>query len=439
MTRLVALTSALAISALGAVTLQAGPAHAAGFSFFEQGAAATGRGGAVTATAVDASAGFYNPSGLADLSGWNVLLGGTFVLPFASYESSLGVSDRILRGTFPPYLHAYYSSQGKWSAGISVFNAFGLGLEWPKTFPGTWQIQRIDLKTPTLQPTFAWRFNEMLSVGVGLTLAMGSAELQRSVPIGPYSAGSVYLGADKAFAVGAVAGVTVTPTKNFRIGVNYRSAMKYSFDNGKADFTFSDSIPAAVRTGLPADQAGSLEITTPHVISAGLAWDISDKLTLELDFAQYFWTSYSELRLKFGPPPAGGAMAPSSGCATPATPLPTGRSDVCQKKEWMDVPQFRLGVDWKATPNLSLRAGYVFDITPVPSTTLDPSLPDSTRHDFSLGLGYKFSKNFSLDFSYMLVYFTERTAPTVFSPLETAPGKYNSIAHLFALGVGLKF
>jgi long-chain fatty acid transport protein len=410
-------------------------ANAAGFAYFEQSAAASGRASAVIASPVDGSTGFFNAAGIADLSGLTITLGGTYTVPFGSYESSAGTFDRVLRPTFPPYIHLYYSKQGSYGFGLSFYNAFGNGMDWPKNFPGTYLIDRIDLRTPTLSLGGAFRPNPMISIGASVNITSASAELIRAVPIAPFAPGQVFLGADKAYGFGVSAGLLINPRKDFRIGFSYRSLMNLAF-TGKADFEFSSSVPAAIRAGLPSDQTGSLDLKLPHIIGAGIAWDINQDLTIEFDFYQYFWSAFEELRLKFGPPTGGGNPVP--GNCTPAGAA-AGVSHVCSPRNWQDSPQFRLGVDWRATPKLNLRAGFIFDPAPVPSASVDPILPDAHRYDVAFGIGYQFAKWFRLDFSYLLVYFAERKAPALLVPTETAVGTYNTTAHLFGLTIGLNF
>lgn len=428
------------LSVFACVGMWAGTAHGAGYAFFEQGAASTGRQFNLAHT-TDGAAGFYNPAGLADLDGLSLSFGGTYTLPFGSYESNLGTFDRVVRGIFPPNLHLYYSKKGSYAVGLSVYNAFGLGIEWPDNFPGAGALKSVKLLTPTVQPNFAWRINDKFSIGVGVSIIIASAKLERVVSIAPFPAGYSEIGGDGAIGVGGNIGFLFSPTKRFRIGLHYRSAVKLALD-GKANFTFDPSIPDAVQATLPSDQTGSLEITTPHIISLGFAYDVTKNLTLGLDFNQYMWSVFDELRLKFGPPQPGGVPvndSPAAGGCTPAN-APAGVRHICSKRDWMDVPQFRLGAEWRASKSFTLRGGYTFDLTPVPSTRVDPTLPDATRHDFSIGIGYQFSKAFRLDFAYFLVIFLDRDAPARFVEEETGPGRYTgSTAHLFALSFGLNF
>jgi long-chain fatty acid transport protein len=412
-------------------------AHASGYAIWEQGAAATGRAGAVLASPTDPSTIFFNPAGLADIGGFQAYFGGTMVLPVGGYEAADGKAyERTLRGYFPPNLYLSYGEKDKWAAGLGLFVAFPLGIDWQKDFPGSYRIDRVDLKIPTVQPTFSMRLSKEFSFGVGFNLALGTmAELERDLPLAPYPKGHINLGASGAMGYGGTVGILFTPVSNLRIGANYRSAMKLSFE-GKAHFTFDPSIPAAIRTGLPSDQTGNLEITTPHVVGAGVAWDITPNFTIELDWQHFFWSVFEELRLKFGPPPTGGTAVP--GDCTPAG-SPAGVSHVCSPRNWYDSSQFRLGVEYRPTPKLAVRGGYIFDMAPVPASRVDPILPDSHRHDFSVGVGYQFTSNVRFDFAYMLVYFTRRNSPEVLQPTETAPGQYYTMAHLLGLNLGLKF
>ncbi|RMG29807.1 MAG: transporter, partial [Methanobacteriota archaeon] len=97
----------------------------------------------------------------------------------------------------------------------------------------------------------------------------------------------------------------------------------------------------------------------------------------------------------------------------------------------------RIGAHYDVNERLSLRAGYLWDETPQPIESVSPLLPDDTRNDFSVGIGYKFG-NVTLDAGYMFVNIGERTT------VENGVGKndngfngtYNSRADLFLLSLG---
>jgi len=46
---------------------------------------------------------------------------------------------------------------------------------------------------------------------------------------------------------------------------------------------------------------------------------------------------------------------------------------------------FGLGGNYEIRPGRKVRAGYIYDMTPVPSSTFDSTIPDANRHIFTLG------------------------------------------------------
>ena len=68
---------------------------------------------------------------------------------------------------------------------------------------------------------------------------------------------------------------------------------------------------------------------------------------------------------------------------------------------------------------------------------MEPSLPDSDRIGFNIGLGYKITPNISVDLAYMFLRFTERTIEKsevdYTSGVAGFNGTYNSSAHLLGL------
>jgi long-subunit fatty acid transport protein len=64
-------------------------------------------------------------------------------------------------------------------------------------------------------------------------------------------------------------------------------------------------------------------------------------------------------------------------------------------------------------------------------------LPDANRLEGTVGLGYKFLGNWSIDVAYQLILFKDRTitGPAT-GDLNEFPGLYKSTANLFGLSIG---
>jgi long-chain fatty acid transport protein len=162
----------------------------------------------------------------------------------------------------------------------------------------------------------------------------------------------------------------------------------------------------------------------PGIFEVGLTNQALSNLTLSFDLQWVGWSSFRSLSLDFENDP-GGIL------------------DSSVPKNWNDVINFRLGAEYELSEALALRMGYVWDPTPVPPETLDTLLPDSNRHDVSIGLGYK-SGSISVDLAYMAIILPARNVSNTL-PVDsvgttyTQVGKYESLAHIGGLSLSYHF
>jgi long-chain fatty acid transport protein len=276
--------------------------------------------------------------------------------------------------------------------------------------------------TVVVNPTIAFKINEYLSVGAGIDWMYGKAKLEKT-PVA--SVGNLYnselKGDGDAWAYNF--GVLLKPTENFRIGANYRSPFTLKIKD--ADVNISNTNPAYA-SGLlgatPSSTKADATVAMPATFALGAAYTIG-KLTVEADADWTFWHSFSSLPITIQNP------VPT----LPSTSNPT---------QWEDVLAFRLGVEYRVTDPLSLRAGFVYDPTPVPASTMGPMLPDSTKLDYMVGAGYKIGV-WTIDVAGMYIDKKDRTVSNI--RLEGAnPVGQNGTwsggnAWLASLEVGYKF
>ena len=97
---------------------------------------------------------------------------------------------------------------------------------------------------------------------------------------------------------------------------------------------------------------------------------------------------------------------------------------------------YQLG-DYAFFDNAALRLGAAYDATPVPDSTIDPTLPDADRLIFTAGLGHKIGP-MSIDLAYMAVMVEERSVETsrTFPTKATYPSR---LIHLAAASFGYEF
>src|SRR5512141_1499481 len=233
----------------------ASTSFAAGFRLPEAGA--KGMGFAFTAQADDPSAIYFNPAGLTQLKGQNVMVGVTYVRENGGEFTGTtpltgGVTGSETQKDLNFYIpNAYYTrttNSGNVAYGIGVFAPFGLGQEYKDKNTSTFrnQITKIDLQTLVVNPTIAFKVGEVLSVGAGIDYMWGKARLEKT-PVAP-GVGNLYnseLKSDWGLdgdAWGYNFGLLLKPTENFRIGANYRSPFNLKIKD--ADVNISNTSPA---------------------------------------------------------------------------------------------------------------------------------------------------------------------------------------------------
>jgi len=411
----------------------ASTSFAAGFRLPEAGAKAMGMGFAFTAQADDPSAIYFNPAGLTQLKGQNIMVGVTYVrenggeftgtTPVDNTTAIKSETQKSLNFFIPNMYYTRTSASTGFAYGVGIFAPFGLGQEYNDENTSIFrnQITKIELQTIVVNPTIAFKINEYLSVGAGIDWMYGKAKLEKT-PVA--SVGNLYNSELKGDgdAWGYNFGLLLKPTENFRIGANYRSPFTLKIKD--ADVNISNTNPAYA-SGLlgatPSSTKADATVAMPATFALGAAYTIG-KLTVEADADWTFWHSFSSLPI------------------TIQNPVPTLPS-TANPTQWEDVVAFRLGVEYRVTDPLSLRAGFVYDPTPVPASTMGPMLPDSTKLDYMVGAGYKIGA-WTIDVAGMYI---DKKDRTVNNQAITAAGgtgfngTWTGDAWLASLDVGYKF
>jgi long-chain fatty acid transport protein len=255
-------------------------------------------------------------------------------------------------------------------------------------------------------------------------------------------------------------GILLKPTRNFKVGFNYRSPFTLEFKDGDIDLS---DISQANRTPLVGpggpgtaslstnafggatsfSGTGKTTLSLPATATVGVAYT-AGRLTLEADADWTFWSSYKSLDIQR---PTVNATV-YTGLAPPFPPTTTSPvlRSTSTPKEWKDVCALRVGAEYRVTDPLALRAGFVYDPTPVPANTMSPDLPDADRLNYMVGVGYKIGP-WTIDTAFMYIDKKDRTVnnqsvPPISStgtPGSGFNGTWTGDAWLAGLDVGYKF
>jgi long-chain fatty acid transport protein len=344
-----------------------GLASANAFNINEHDAAVTGRGGATAASNTTPSSIVYNPGGIAVAEGTSFTIGGSLYMAEGSYQPAGG--DKTTTDSNPSVVPSFYLTSrvhDMLAVGIGLHLPFGLAVSWPDAHDQEQVIQDQSLRTFFITPAIGINLDKQipgLSIGGGVDIVPATVRLERAVLFGD-AEGTAVLGG-KATGIGGRAGIMYR-NHGLHLGVMWRSNVKLDFE-GDGDFDIADPY----RSQLPPDGAIKTSITLPQSVWGGIGFAASERLDLEYNAVWINWEKFEELRIS----------------------LPGG-VDTVTPENYRNTVSHRLGIEYK-WPKAALRAGFVYDPTPIPSSTLSAQLPDVDRKNITLGGSVKLADNWA--------------------------------------------
>ncbi|MEO8842461.1 MAG: outer membrane protein transport protein [Kofleriaceae bacterium] len=346
-------------------------ASANGFLLNEFDARAVGRGNASSATDSDPSSIYYNIGGLSIAEGTHVMVGGSLVAPFVSFNQADG--NKIDSNTSPQVIPSFFAStrlSKLISVGLGFYTPFGLAMSWPDNSPTNDILHSQTLRTYFFTPSIGFNLGQYvpgLTLGAGVDIVPATVELQQDVFFGTDRGTAHLSGTATGFGgrVGAMFRPAALPAMS--IGVMWRSNVKENF-TGTGNF----DAPAPYRGQLPPDGDISTSITLPQQLTAGVAYKPMPQLEVEANVIWTNWSQFKTLAIQV-PSSAGGTMT------------------ITTDEEYEDTVSARLGVEYTLPDvGVGLRAGYIYDPTPIRPQYLTVQLPDVDRNVVTVGASKAF-------------------------------------------------
>jgi long-chain fatty acid transport protein len=402
----------LLAGALLVVALAAAPrSDAAGFALYEQGARANALAGAFVAQADDPSAMFFNPAGLAFNEKFTIYGGAFLVLrPTANFT---GASPYPGEGYYTGMEKATYwighgygvlpIKPGSINLAVGFWSPFGLGVPWsnPDTYAGRFLSQRVDIRQVALSAEISAKLADWIAIGAGPEFRLTDVKLSRNVGIfDPFTDRMTDVAHLSLVSQGTPvkvtwnAGILIKPCDRLRLGASFHGHVDVDL-SGTAVFyqilTGNPQFDALVASKLPVNTplGGGTTIQFPSVLMFGVSYDLSPKLTVNVDGNYTSWNVFDETTINID--------------GVPSTTIPHGYSN-----SWT----IRSGLGWQATPSVWLAGGFLYDQTPQPDYDVGPLLPDNNRTGVTIGAGFQLSKMFRVDVSSLFLWFHTRTTTT---------------------------
>jgi len=409
--------------------------QASGFQIIEH--SVSGLGTAFAGNSVvaeDASTIFFNPAGMTYLKGTQAVGGAHIIVPGAKFKdggSNTGGTAIPGDGTndggklaFVP--NFYYSKQIDESLfiGLGINAPFGLATEYDDDWVGRYHAIESALQTVNINPSIAFKVNDKLSVGAGINIQYMAATLTKAVDFGrligmPYlQDGNVEVTGDS-WGYGFNLGAIYQPTESTRIGLSFRSKVEQTLE-GEADFT----VPAAAAailipvSGRFTDTDIKGDITTPETVSLSFLHKATPRLTLLVDASWTNWSRFKELRIKFD---------------NPTEP------DSVKEENWKDTMRYSFGGTYQANDKLVIRFGTAYDESPISGEFRTARIPGNDRTWLTVGAGYQYSKDISLDVGYAYLIIDDTDIDETNETGNRLIGKYKPTVHILSTQATMKF
>lgn len=263
----------------------------------------------------------------------------------------------------------------KLNFGIGAYGVSGMGVDYRDKDPRLANMHT-NFSFMRFIPAISYRINDSISISGAIHIAYGSLDMGATMCSSPTNCWKAGGGTSQDFGLGAQIGLSYN-LKNFVfLGLTYQTPVSMNYrdvfdSNGDGEHE-------------------NLKLTQPQEFALGIGIKPNEKLKLGLDIR---WINWENAK---------------------------GYKDFQWKDQWV----IAIGGEYNPIPNLALRAGYNYGRTPIRGGKKDVinlnNIPDFqsqfndfqiawfnllgfpaiTENHITLGLGYQFTKNFSIDIAY---------------------------------------
>ncbi|MDZ7802826.1 OmpP1/FadL family transporter [Thiohalophilus sp.] len=394
------------------LTLAGSHAMASGFRIPEISTVGTATSNALVANTTETGALAYNPAAMSfhDANAINAGITRITYEPEVTPDVGTATSSTGEDTFWIPNGYFMVKGHDNMSFGLAVNAPFGLETKWPRNtfggFGGPGQALAPELsriKMFNVNPNIAWQLDDTSSIAFGINyydldeLVFNTQDIRIKGRGGDLGWNIAYQ----------------KKMDKLTFGASYRSAVEVDVSG------FFD----ATNAGTPPALAATAKLEFPDMFQAGIHYQVTDRLGVELDIERTGWSSFDKISIVR----SDGAELTSS------------------INNWDDTWAYRLGAIYQMNPKTKLMFGYSADETPQPDEYFSARVPDDDRQLFSLGMTHDFG-NWNLELAYMLVDVDDRDinstdayAGAEANGTDAYNGTYKSDSDLISVGISMKF
>ncbi len=399
-------------------------AQAAGFALAEQSGSGLGNAYAgAAAVAEDASTIFFNPAGMTYIEGSQATGVLHLIKPDGNFnnQGSIAGGGKPLGGeggnigdlAFIPNFYFKTDFNDSVKLGIGVSTPFGLKTEYNKDWLGRFQAIKSDLKTININPALAFKVNDQLSLGFGVSAMWIQAELTNAVNFGGAGEGSAKIKGED-WGLGYNLGAIYQATADTRFGVAYRSKVDQHLD-GDVKFKRPALVPNA---GAARDGDVTADVTLPETFSISAFSKLNDTWDLMGDITWTRWSQFQKLEVFRDD----GALLNST------------------TEKWENTLRYSIGANYRYSDTVKLRAGLAYDEEAISDEYRTARIPGNDRKWLAIGAAWQATPSTKLDVGYAHLFISDSDIDDNQTPVRgRVSGEYEASVDILSLQVTHNF
>jgi long-chain fatty acid transport protein len=246
-----------------------------------------------------ADAAWTNPAGMTAINEDHILTGLMVIIPDVEFDSSVaeaGGSDGGQAGNIvgvPSFFYTHVMSDDT-RFGFSVVAPLGGGIDYGDNFVGRYTIQNVELAGIAFTPSFAYKVNDRLSLGVGVSAVYTTLEQDIAInTLGPGDGQAKFEDLDD-WGYQGLLGLTYQLTTDTLLGVVYRSEMDVDLEGDLKIRNLGVAVPK---------QSVDVSWKNPQTLEVGLKHHLDEQKTLAFNLGWQDWSRFSKNSI--GVDPAG--------------------------------------------------------------------------------------------------------------------------------------
>ena len=328
---------------------------------------------------VGADSVFTNPAGMIGLDDDQVLGGVQLLVPTVRFDSDVATAGGSDGGNAAevvviPSFFAVKVLNEDWRLGLGITAPLGGGVNYGSDFVGRYQAQKSEIAVIGISPAVAYRVNDKLSLGAGVTLSYTSMNLHIAVnQPGPTSPdGQIKMDDLDDWGYQGFVGATYKATDRLTFGALYRSEADVELEG---DIKFKNiTVPPLNELTSRFDKA-RFDFSYPQVVQVGVKYQLTDDTVLMADFDWEEWSAFGDTGVRLN-----------------------GDGTVIQSfdRDWDDTWHLGFALAHHFSEGQAFTAGIGYDSSPVSDSKRTADLPVDEQLRFSAAYGKQFSEQLGL-------------------------------------------